>query len=330
MILVGGDVKCWGLNDFGQLGYDSTDNKGDEAGEMAALGTVNLNASAIAITAGSWHTCAILDGGGVKCWGNGNNGRLGYDNSDNKGNAVGDMASLGTVNLGTSALAITAGNRHTCATLDGGGVKCWGGSGEGQLGYDGTDNKGSAAGEMAGLGAVNLIASAIAITAGKQHTCATLIGGALKCWGCNDYGQLGYDSTDNKGDEADEMAGLGTVGVGSSVDTCPLPPSPPPPSPPSPPPSPPPPSPPPPSSPPPSRPPSPPPPSPPPPSPPPPSPPPLSPPPLSPPPLLTGQGTCACADPTPCAHDDPGNDSCHSTIGCAANPKPRTRIRIRT
>lgn len=75
-------------------------------------------------------------------------------------------------------------------------------------------------------------------------------------------------------------------------------------------------------------------PSPPPPSPPPPTPPPPSPPLPSPPPLLTakarGQGTCACADPTPCAHDAPGNDSCLSTTGCAANPKPRTRTRTRT
>jgi len=55
----------------GQLGYDSMDNKGDAAGEMASLGSVNLGASAIAITAGFYHTCATLVGGGVKCWGRG-------------------------------------------------------------------------------------------------------------------------------------------------------------------------------------------------------------------------------------------------------------------
>ena len=55
-ILDGGGVKCWGRGDFGQLGYDSTDNKGDAAGDMAGLGTVNLGAGAIAITAGGQHT----------------------------------------------------------------------------------------------------------------------------------------------------------------------------------------------------------------------------------------------------------------------------------
>ena len=77
-ILVGGGVKCWGLGIVGRLGYDSTDDKGDQVGEMAGLGTVNLNASAIAITAGYSHTCAILAGGNVKCWGLGIVGRLGY------------------------------------------------------------------------------------------------------------------------------------------------------------------------------------------------------------------------------------------------------------
>ena len=216
-ILDGGGVKCWGRGDHGRLGYDSTDNKGDAAGEMAGLGTVNLDASAIAITAGWRHTCAILDGGGVKCWGRGDYGQLGYDSTDNKGDAAGEMAGLGTVNLGASAIAIAAGWRHTCAILDGGGVKCWGYGAYGRLGYDSTDNKGDAAGEMAGLGTLNLGASAIVISAGRHHTCAIIVGGGVKRWGRNDVGQLGYDSRDSKGDEAGEMAGLGTVNLGVSA-----------------------------------------------------------------------------------------------------------------
>ena len=125
--------------------------------------------------AGYNHTCAILDGGGVKCWGRGDHGRLGYGSTDHKGDAAGEMASLGTVNLNASAIAITAGCYHTCAILVGGGVKCWGRGAYGQLGYDSTDNKGDAAGEMAGLGTVNLGASAIAIAAGEDYTCAILV-----------------------------------------------------------------------------------------------------------------------------------------------------------
>ena len=216
-IFGGGGVKCWGRGTYGQLGYGSTDHKGDAAGEMAGLGTINLNASAIAITAGFYHTCAILVGGGVKCWGRGDYGQLGYDSTDHKGDAAGEMAGLGTVNLNASAIAITAGEYHTCAILVGGGVKCWGRGDYGQLGYGSTDHKGDAAGEMESLGTINLNASAIAITAGFYHTCAILVGGGVKCWGRGDYGQLGYDSTDNKGDTAGEMAGLGTVNLGASA-----------------------------------------------------------------------------------------------------------------
>ena len=139
-------------------------------------------------SAGYRHTCAILDGGGVKCWGHGGSGQLGYDSTDDKGDAPGEMAGLGTVNLGASAIAITAGPHHTCAILEGGGVKCWGRGTEGRLGYDSTDSKGGVVGQMESLSTVNLGAIAIAITAGRFHTCVILVGGGVKCWGSGHYG----------------------------------------------------------------------------------------------------------------------------------------------
>ena len=69
-----------------------------------AAGCHNSNSQ----SAGYQHTCAIFVGGGVKCWGRGAEGRLGYDSTDDKGDAAGDMAGLGTVNLGASAIAIVA------------------------------------------------------------------------------------------------------------------------------------------------------------------------------------------------------------------------------
>ena len=215
-ILDTGDLKCWGWNSDGQLGYDSTDNKGDEAGEMAALAAVNLGAdrTAIAVSTGSYHTCAILDTGDLKCWGANSNGQLGYDSTDSKGDEAGEMAALAAVNLGANrtAIAVSTGSSHTCAILDTGDLKCWGANSDGQLGYDSTGSKGGQAGEMAALAAVNLGANrtAIAVSTGYSYTCAILDTGDLKCWGANfDWsGHLGYDSTDNKGDEAGEMAAL--------------------------------------------------------------------------------------------------------------------------
>ena len=46
-------------------------------------------------------------------------------------------SSLGT---GRSAVAISAGNRHTCVILDNGAVSCWGSNADGQLGNGGTSS----------------------------------------------------------------------------------------------------------------------------------------------------------------------------------------------
>ena len=166
-----GTVKCWGRGSSGQLGYDSTDNKGDQAGEMASLGTVNLGATATAISAGHTHTCALLNNGGIKCWGHNAKGQLGIGSKSSKGKASGDMASLGLVDLGTAgssgaytAVQVAAGYQHTCAILNDGSVKCWGAGGDGALGSGATDDLGDSTGEMANsLPLVNLGSSKTAV-----------------------------------------------------------------------------------------------------------------------------------------------------------------------
>ena len=53
----------------GQLGYDNQENIGDQSGEMESLSPVNLNGSATSVSAGAYHTCAVMTDGNVKCWG---------------------------------------------------------------------------------------------------------------------------------------------------------------------------------------------------------------------------------------------------------------------
>ncbi|MFN3217003.1 MAG: hypothetical protein ACE367_10945 [Acidimicrobiales bacterium] len=219
-----GEVRCWGANAFGELGYGDTDDVGDgldEMGRNMRLVDVGPGLTATAIAAGDDHTCALLDDGSVKCWGNNGRGRLGIGDTFHRGDQVGEMgADLLPVDLGPdrTATAITAGGVHTCALLDDGSVKCWGNNASGQLGYGDTLHRGDAPGEMgANLLPVDLgpDRTATAIAAGIAHTCALLDDGSLKCWGDNLYGQLGYGDTFHRGDQVGEMGdGLAPVDLG--------------------------------------------------------------------------------------------------------------------
>jgi hypothetical protein len=119
-------------------------------------------------------------------------------------------SNLVAVNLGSgrTAKAIATGYYHTCALLDDNSLKCWGGNSEGQLGLGDTTNRGDRSGDygMAGLATVDVGARAISqLVAGGGTTCVLFDTGAVACWGLNYYGQLGIGTTDNRGDNPNEM-----------------------------------------------------------------------------------------------------------------------------
>lgn len=213
-----GVVKCWGGNIIGQLGLGDISDRGDEPDEIngGLLPAVDLGTgeTAVAIAAGIAHTCALLQSGKVKCWGN----TAGLGDSEVHGDAPGEMGdNLPSVDLGTGTkvVAIAAGGGHTCALLDSGSLKCWGGNFFGELGLGDTTLRGDAPGEMGdNLPTVDLGTGkkAIGVVAGDYHTCALLEGGSVKCWGRNDVvldldkgGQLGLGDTDDRGDQPNEM-----------------------------------------------------------------------------------------------------------------------------
>jgi alpha-tubulin suppressor-like RCC1 family protein len=140
-LLDGGDVKCWGANENGELGVGDKNHRGDGPGEMGdALPRVNLGTGRHAkqVIAGEAHTCALLDDDTVKCWGLNVFGQLGFGDVLSRGAGPGQMGdALPTVRLGTGRIArvLVAGAADTCAILDNGGLKCWGGGNEGQLGF---------------------------------------------------------------------------------------------------------------------------------------------------------------------------------------------------
>jgi alpha-tubulin suppressor-like RCC1 family protein len=168
-----GSVQCWGSNEFGQLG------NGTWAGSNAPVPVIGLSGPAIAISAEHWHTCALLQSGGIQCWGHNEWGQLGDTTTINRNTPV----TVGSI--GANVSRITTGLGHTCALLTDARVFCWGRNDSGQLGT------GSTADESLPQQVVNLAEGAVRIASGAEHTCAALTSGGVKCWGRNEIGQLG-------------------------------------------------------------------------------------------------------------------------------------------
>ena len=190
-IIAGGAVSCWGQNAFGQIGTGTT------GGGITTPTTVAGITGATAIAAGDYHTCAIVAGGAVDCWGYNLFGALGT------GDTVNHFSPVAVTGL-TGAVAITAGMYHTCALLSSGAVNCWGFNPYGALG-NGTIVDSST--PVAATGITN----AVSIDAGDYHTCASLTDGSVDCWGFNSYGELG------NGTLVESTIPTVVTGIGSAV-----------------------------------------------------------------------------------------------------------------
>jgi alpha-tubulin suppressor-like RCC1 family protein len=200
-----GTARCWGIGEFGRLGYGNSNTIGDNETPQS-VGDVPLGGTVVQLSAGGAHSCALLDTGTVRCWGHGENGQLGYGNTNNIGD---DEApeTAGDVPVGGRVVQVSAGNAHTCALLDTGDVRCWGSGLFGKLGYGNTHHIGDdEAPESAGNVALGGVP--VQLATGAFHTCAVLDTGLARCWGAGGFGQLGYGNKNDIGDnEAPESAG---------------------------------------------------------------------------------------------------------------------------
>ena len=178
-------LKCWGDNNYGQLGYgDTTRRTSPEATLVVNLGS---GRTAKMVSAGDSHTCAVLDDDTLKCWGGNGYGQLGYGDTTQRTSPEATLVvALGS---GHKAKMVSAGYRHTCAILDDDTLKCWGRNGDGQLGYGDTTQRTSP--EATLVVALGSGRTAKMVSAGESHTCAVLDDDTLKCWGANGDGQLG-------------------------------------------------------------------------------------------------------------------------------------------
>jgi len=187
----GGDVLCWGRATDGQLGYGNTEQVGNDE-DPADAGPVKINGVAISIHSSYHHSCTVLEGGDVRCWGFNSSGQLGLKHSKDVGDNEHPIAYPPVV-LGESATAVAAGLNHSCALLASQQIRCWGDNGSGQVGVVGAAKIGIS--DHPGDHPPLAFTGVSAVSAGHRHSCAITTGGALRCWGDNDYGQTGHGNT---------------------------------------------------------------------------------------------------------------------------------------
>jgi len=191
-------LKCWGLNNDFQLGYnDQTRRSAPEATAVVNLGD-NYARKAKAVSCGYRHatgfTCAILDNDALKCWGTNAESVLGHGSLASPNYRVADWN--GAINLGSGRTAkmVSTGTSayypYGCVILDDNTAKCWGSNTRGQFGSGSSSSTSTPT-------AVSLAAGTTAtiVSAGKGDQTCAIVDNGVKCWGYNDKGQLGDGTT---------------------------------------------------------------------------------------------------------------------------------------
>ena len=202
-----GGVKCWGQGNRGQLGDGAAFENAFRWSRWLPVDVQGLASGVVAVSAGSGHTCALTAAGTVKCWGDNAYGQLGT------GDRIASPLPVEVPGL-VGATALSAGGSHTCAIVAGGILKCWGDNFYGQLGI-GSNTASLAPATVSALG--NSVAE---VSVGSLHTCARTTAGAARCWGFNDYGQLGDGTKVHRNVPADVTglaSGVAAIVAGNST-----------------------------------------------------------------------------------------------------------------
>lgn len=205
-----GGVKCWGVNESGQLGDGSTTMR------LTPVDVVGLSAGVEQLAVGGEFSCAVLTVGGVKCWGANASGQLGDGSKTNRVTPENVYGLSGAAQQPTSVAQLTTGNAHACVLEFNGGVQCWGFNYGGQLG-DGTKTDRTTAQVVLGL-----TSGVKQISTGGHHTCAVTASGGAKCWGNNNSGPLGDGTTTDRTTPVDVLgltSGVAQISAGAE-HTC--------------------------------------------------------------------------------------------------------------
>jgi alpha-tubulin suppressor-like RCC1 family protein len=194
-----GNLWAWGDNDYGQLGDGTKNDRG------APVRVVRVSPVAT-MAGGLFHSAAVVGGGTGDPWAWGYNfhGQLG-DGTTNESH-VPVQASIVT-----GGVAVSAGEYHSTALREDGGVWAWGHNGSGQLG-DGTKTDSHVPIEVLGLSDVTAIAAL------QHHTLALKADGTVWAWGFNGASELGDGTATDRATPVEVSGITDAVAISGGVD----------------------------------------------------------------------------------------------------------------
>ncbi len=190
-LTLSGNAYCWGANERGELGNYSTKDSSIPVAVVAPKGGKTLIFSSISV--GVSHACGLVANGEAYCWGSNGYGALGNNGKTNSSAPVAVLAPKNGKRL--AFLSISAGYLRTCGLTLKGKAYCWGSS---YLGAMGTKNPKDSRIPIAvsAPGSSEPLAFS-SISTGTYHTCGLTTRGKAYCWGNNEHGELGNNTTTN-------------------------------------------------------------------------------------------------------------------------------------
>jgi len=186
-------IYCWGENNNGELGNGSTvDSRVPVAVNMTG---VLAGKTIKQMSVGTYNTCVIASDDKVYCWGSNAYGQVG--NNSLTDSTVPVAVNATGVLAGKTIKQISVGHYRACVIASDDKMYCWGNNMGGALGNGSTsDSHIPVSVNMSGVLAGKVVRR---ISIGAFHTCVDATDNKIYCWGSNNYGQLGNNSTANSG-----------------------------------------------------------------------------------------------------------------------------------
>jgi alpha-tubulin suppressor-like RCC1 family protein len=207
-----GTVVCWGVNDLGEVGDGSMEDRATPTPVMGLTG-------AVSVSIGTNTACAVTTGGAVKCWGDNTNRKLNVMTPDPTNSNAYDPSPVPLDTLPSGIKSVQVGDQHVCALTTTNTLKCWGDNLFGQCGNGDLEITTLPQAFGDALGNVVTLSNVVDYAPSYRSTVAVLSTGAVKSWGTEEGGALGNNVDMTFNDQPTPLDVTGLSSGGTAVST---------------------------------------------------------------------------------------------------------------